>query len=183
MQTDGRLIQHIKHAGRPVADGAGKLHALAFAGGECGGRAVEGQVAKPQIHQPSGDILERIADAFCHRLHFRRQAVRHACDPLHQIHQRHAAGFIQRYAAQLWGACRRAQAAAAAVRADIQPEEFLHALHARFVLDLGERVFDRSDGAVIGKIQFACLIGSFGVIKDMLLFRGSIVDDFLFPLC
>lgn len=46
---------------------------------------------------------------------------------------------------------RRTQAAAAAVRADIQPEEFLHALHARFILDLGERVFDRSDGAVIGK--------------------------------
>ena len=57
--------------------------------------------------------------------------------------QRHAAGFIQRYAAQFGGACRRAQAAAAAVRADIQPEEFLHALHARFILDLGERVFDR----------------------------------------
>ena len=41
MQADRRLVQHIKHARRPVAHHAGKLHALALTRGECGTSAVE----------------------------------------------------------------------------------------------------------------------------------------------
>lgn len=42
MQTDGRLIQHIKHAGRPVADGAGKRMRWRSPVERRGGRAVGG---------------------------------------------------------------------------------------------------------------------------------------------
>ena len=32
MQADGRLVEHIQHAGGAVAHGTGELHTLAFAG-------------------------------------------------------------------------------------------------------------------------------------------------------
>ena len=40
VQTDGRLVQHIKDAGCAVADGACQLHPLTFAGGERGCGAI-----------------------------------------------------------------------------------------------------------------------------------------------
>ena len=46
MQADGRLIQHIEHAGGAVADGPGQLHPLALTGGEGRGRAVKRQIAQ-----------------------------------------------------------------------------------------------------------------------------------------
>ena len=51
MQADGRLIQHVQDAGCPVADSAGELHSLPFAGGECGGCPVQGQIAQPQVEE------------------------------------------------------------------------------------------------------------------------------------
>ena len=53
-----RFVQHIQHAGGAVAHGAGQLHALPLAGGQRGGRAVERQIAQPQIHQPLGRALK-----------------------------------------------------------------------------------------------------------------------------
>ena len=47
VQPDGRLVEDVEHAGGAVADGAGELHPLPFAGGEGGGRAVEGEVSQP----------------------------------------------------------------------------------------------------------------------------------------
>ena len=46
MQADRGFVQHIEHTGGAVADGSGQLHSLAFAGGQGGGRAIQGQVAE-----------------------------------------------------------------------------------------------------------------------------------------
>ena len=46
MQADGRLIQHIEHAGGAVADGPGQLHPLALTGGKGRGRAVKRQITQ-----------------------------------------------------------------------------------------------------------------------------------------
>ena len=51
MQSDRRLVQDVQNAGSPVADGAGKLHSLAFAGGKCNSGAVERKISKPQVDQ------------------------------------------------------------------------------------------------------------------------------------
>ena len=47
VQADGRLVQHVEHAGGAVADRAGQLHALALTGGEGGRGAVQGEVIQP----------------------------------------------------------------------------------------------------------------------------------------
>ena len=44
MQADRGLVQHVEHAGRPVAHRAGELHALPLAGRKCGGGAVKREV-------------------------------------------------------------------------------------------------------------------------------------------
>ena len=46
VQTDARLIEHIEHAGRAVAHGAGQLHPLALTGGKGRGRAVKRQITQ-----------------------------------------------------------------------------------------------------------------------------------------
>ena len=81
VQADGRLIQHIEHAGRAVAHGAGQLHPLPLAGGERRRGAVERQVAEPQVQQPPRRARKSLADALRHGAHLLRQAVRHALPP------------------------------------------------------------------------------------------------------
>ena len=180
VQTDGRLIQHIQNACRAVADGACKLHPLALAGGERGGGTVKREIPQPQIRQPLGGALERLADAFRHRAHFLRQAAGNAPHPFRKPGKRHRAGFIQRDPPQLRGAGGIGKAGAAAIRADIFFQKFLYALHALFVPDLGEGVFNGEDGVVIGEIQFPCLIRTLCVVKNMLFLRRTVVDDLLF---
>ena len=59
-------------------------------------------------------------------------------------------------------------------------EKFFDALHALFVLDLGEGVFDGVDGIEVGEIQLARLVGILVVVEDVLLLRGAVKDDVLF---
>ena len=56
----------------------------------------------------------------------------------------------------------------------------LHPLHAAFVLHLGQSVFHRVDGAVIGEIQLRRVVGVFGFIEDVLFHRRAVIDDLLF---
>ncbi len=151
VQADGGLIQHIEHAGGAVAHGAGQLHALPLARGERGGRARERQIAQTQIEQPRGGREKGFADAPRHGAHFLRQGIRHGAHPFDQCAKRQIAGFIQRQAGKPRRARRRAQARAAAIGAGVLLQKFFHALHALVVLHLGERVFHRAHGAVIGK--------------------------------
>ena len=144
MQTDGRFIQHIKHAGRPVADGAGKLHALAFAGGERGGRS--GRGSGSQAPDPSAE-----------RRHFGNESqmlFAIGCISFGRLSgtpATHCTKSDQRHAGRLHPAICRAVWGRVPPRSGGVPpqsgqtsclQKFFHALHALFVLDLGERVFD-----------------------------------------
>ena len=182
MQADGRLVQHVEHAGCAVAHSAGKLHPLPLAGGERGGGAVKGEIAKPQIHQPPGHIGKGFADARRHRPHGLGQRFRHARYPLHKRGKRHFAGFVQRDAAHPRLPRRCAQARAAAIRTGVLLQKLLHALHALFILDLGKGVLHGVDGAVIGKVQFSGLFAVLGPVEDVLFYRRAVIDDGFFFL-
>ena len=56
-------------------------------------------------------------------------------------------------------------------------EEALDALHARFVLDLGEGVLDGADGGEVGEVQLGEVVALLGAVEDVLLLGGSVVDD------
>ena len=182
VQPDRGLVQHVEHAGRPVAHRAGKLHPLALAGGERGSGAVEREVGEAEVHQPARRRAEGIADAFGHRAHRRGQRGRHVIHPADEGGERHAAGLVQPDAAELRRAGRIGKARAAAVGADVLLQELFHPLHALFVLDLGQRVFHRVNGVVIGEVELAGLFGILGVVEDVLFHGGTVVDDVLF-LC
>ena len=47
VQSDGRLVEHVQHAAQLRSDLRRQPDALAFAAGECGGRAIERNVAQP----------------------------------------------------------------------------------------------------------------------------------------
>ena len=96
MQTDGRLVQHIQNARGAVPHRPGQLHSLTLSGRKRGGRPVQGQVSKPQLHQPLCHGLEGFTDTLRHGTHFLRQRSRHAVHPLHQLSQSHPAGLVQR---------------------------------------------------------------------------------------
>ncbi len=89
VQTDARLIEHIEHASRAVAHGAGQLHPLPLAGRERRRGAVERQVAEPQVEQPPRRARKSLADAPRHGAHLLRQAVRHTLHPVIQLRERH----------------------------------------------------------------------------------------------
>ena len=95
VQTDARLIEHIEHAGRAVAHGAGQLHPLPLASRERRRGAVERQVTEPQVEQPPRRTRKSLADAPRHGAHLLRQAVRHAPHPVIQLRERHRARFVQ----------------------------------------------------------------------------------------
>ena len=81
VQADGRLVQHVEDAGGPVPYRSGQLHPLALAGRQGGGSAVQRQVGKAQVQEPSGGQVEGGADALRHRPHFFRQGGGHAAHP------------------------------------------------------------------------------------------------------
>ena len=58
MQANGRLVEHIQHAGGAVAHGTGELHTLAFTGRKRGAGAVKRQIAEAQIQQSAGHVQE-----------------------------------------------------------------------------------------------------------------------------
>ena len=72
------------------------------------------------------------------------------------------------------------QPGAAAVRADVLPEELFHPLHALFVLDLGEGIFHRVDRVEVGEVQLRGVIGVLGLVEDVLFHCRAVVDDLLF---
>ena len=180
VQTDRRLVEHIEDASRAVAHGAGELHALPLAGGEGRGRAVERQVAEAQVDEPLCRALKRFADALGHRAHLLRKTFRHAAHPVDKVRERHCAGLVERNAAQLRRAGGRRETRAVTVGAGLFLEEFFDALHALFVLNLGECVFDGIDGVEVGEVQLARLVGILVVVEDVLLLRGAVEDDVLF---
>ena len=183
VQPDGWLIQHVQHAGGAVANGAGQLHTLAFPGGERRGRAVQRQVAQPQIHQPLRADTEGLADALGHGAHFRRQAGGYAVHPVAQGGQRHFAGLVQADTPQFWRTSGLRQARAAAVRAGVHPQEFLHPLHALLVLDFGEGVLNGVDGVKVGKVQLARLGGAFCLVEDVLFLCRTVKNNVFLFVC
>ena len=66
VQPDARLVEHVEHPGGAVAHGPGQLHALALAGRERGARAVEREVAQPQLLQPGGRLGQGVHDGARH---------------------------------------------------------------------------------------------------------------------
>ena len=73
-KRQGRLVQHVQHAGGSVAHGAGQLHALALSGGQRGARAIEREITQPQIDEAARRVLERLDDVVRHRAHLGREA-------------------------------------------------------------------------------------------------------------
>ena len=51
MQADGRLVQHVEHAGQAGADLGGQADALRLAAGQGAGGAGEGEVVQPHVQQ------------------------------------------------------------------------------------------------------------------------------------
>ena len=68
------------------------------------------------------------------------------------------------------------------LRADNLFQKLLDPLHALFVLHFRKGVFYGIDGIEIGKIQFSRLIRAFGMIKNMLFLRGTVINNFFFAL-
>ncbi len=58
VQTDGRLIQHVEHAGQPRAEQGRQPQPLRLARRERGGGALEGQVAQANLDQPPDALLQ-----------------------------------------------------------------------------------------------------------------------------
>ena len=64
MQSDGRLVEHIKHAAQFRSDLRRQTNALAFAAGKCRRRTVERNVAQPdriQKLQPLDNLMHDAA--------------------------------------------------------------------------------------------------------------------------
>ena len=181
MQADGRFVQHIQHARRPVPDGAGQLHPLALPRGQRRSRPVQRQVGKAQVHQPLGRILEGFADAFGHRAHGFRQGSRDAIDPVDEFGKGHLAGLGEGNPAEPRRPGGLRQARSVAVGAGILLEELLHPLHPGLVLDLGEGVLHAVNGVVVGEIHLREVVRLLVAVQDMLLFGRAVIDDlFLF---
>ena len=85
VQPDGRLVQHVQHAGGAVAHGAGQLHALPLAGGERRARAVEREVAQPQVDRAARAVCWKDSQMLSrHRAHLlgQRRPARRAPSPI-----------------------------------------------------------------------------------------------------
>ena len=63
-------------------------------------------------------------------------------------------------------------------------QKFFHALHALFILDVGEGIFYCIDGIIISKIHLRDLIiVAFAPIEDVFFYGRTIVYDVLFLIC
>ena len=69
------------------------------------------------------------------------------------------------------------QTGTATVRADPFLQKPLHPLHALLILHLCQGIFHRVGGIIIGKIHLSGLIGRLGFVKNMLLFRRTVIHD------
>ena len=182
VQTDGRLVEDVQHARRPVPHRAGKLHPLALPRGERGGRPVEGQVGEPQVPQAPCHGVERLADAVRHGPHLLRQRAGDAVHPFDELRQGQPADPVEGDAAHPRRPRGLRQARSAALGADSLLQKLLHPLHALFVLHLRERVFDGIDGVVVGEVHLPRHVGALRLVQDMLFLGGAMVDDVLLPV-
>ena len=92
MQTDGRLIQHIQHAGQVRADLGGQPDALGFPARQCAGQPVQSQILETHILeelQAAADFLEHhVGDL---RLGFRQFQM---FDPVQGLNHGHLGEFM-----------------------------------------------------------------------------------------
>ena len=131
-----RLFQDLGvmvHQKDGIADRAGQLHSLPFAGGQCRRRSVQSQITEAKVHQSGSDFQIRLADIAGHRPHLFRQRIRNFLHPLDRILQGHLAGLIEGDPHQFRRSCLLGQSRASALRADVLLEEFLHPLHPLFI--------------------------------------------------
>ena len=91
MKPNGRLVEHIEYARRPISYGARKLHPLTFAHGEGRRGTVEREIAEPHIHEARRRMMKRLTDALCHRRHILRHGARHIAHPRTEFRERHRA--------------------------------------------------------------------------------------------
>ena len=177
MQTDRGLVQHIQHARRSVAHHAGELHALALTRGQRSAGAIERKVIKAQVDQATGHAQKRIADIRRHGLHLGRQGCGHPTHPLNRLAQCHGSCLRQIDTAHLGLACRLGKTCAAAVAARSLAQKACNALETLVVLNLGERILDRIDGVVIGKVERRGALAVFGNVENVLLYRRAMEHD------
>ena len=169
VQTDGRLVQHVQHAGGSVAHGAGQLHALALSGGQRGARAIEREIAQPQIDEAARRVLERLDDVVRHRAHLGRETIGHGVRPGDQLVEGLRGRLGQVDARNLREARLRGEARAVALGADALLEEAGHAPQTLFVLHLRQRVLHGVDGVVVGEVQLGEGVGLLRLVQDVLL--------------
>ncbi len=101
MQPDGRLVQHVEHAGEAGADLRSEADALAFTAGERAGGARKREIIEADIDeelQPLADLLEDAGRDF---LLLRREGGRDFRKPLVRLADRHVAHLADVLAADL----------------------------------------------------------------------------------
>ena len=179
MQADGRLVQHVEHAGGPVADRPGQLDALPLSGGKRGRSPVQGQIAQPQIHQTPGGVQKRFADIPGHGAHFLRQRIRNLLHPVLQLGEGHRRRCVKADSAQPRRAGFLGKPRSVTGGAHALLQEALNPLHPFVILDLGEGIFHRINCVVIGEIHLGALLCLRIDIDDVLLLRGAVIDHFL----
>ena len=72
VQANRGLVENIQYPCRSVADRAGQLHSLPFAGRQCRRCSVERKITEAKVHQSRRDFKIRLADIACHRTHLLR---------------------------------------------------------------------------------------------------------------
>ena len=82
VQADAGLVQHVEHAGEARADLAREPDALAFAAGERGRAARQGEVIEPDIDQELQPLVDLAQNPPGDFQPLRRQRVGHAGEPV-----------------------------------------------------------------------------------------------------
>ena len=179
VQADRGLVENVQYPCCSIADRAGQLHSLPFAGRQCRRCSVERKITEAKVHQSRRDFKIRLADIAGHRTHLLRQRIRNSLHPLDGILQGHLAGLIKGDPHQFWRSSLLGQSRAAALRTDVFLEELLHPLHPLFILHLVQRIEYSRRRTVISKIHLArsrC-VRFFGPVKNMLFDHRAVVDD------
>ena len=170
VQADGRLVEDVEDAGRLVAHGAGKLHALTLAVGQRRGGAVERQVGQTEFHEALHRFDHLINNDAGHGCHFLRDEAGDALDPLAQFREGQARGLAQIHAVNQCGAHPLPQACAVAGRARAGDEVLVNAGESLLIFRLRQSVFDRGDRVEVGEVQLGT--ARLGGDDDMAFFGG-----------
>ena len=185
VQADRGLVENVQYPCCSIADRAGQLHSLPFAGRQCRRCSVERKITEAKVHQSRRDFKIRLADIACHRTHLLRQRIRNLLHPLDGILQGHPAGLIKGDPHQFWRSSLLGQSRAAALRTDVFLEELLHPLHPLFILHLVQRIEYSRRRTVISKIHLArsrC-VRFFRPVENMFFDHRAVVDDLFLLIC